>query len=641
MTRSRHLILVPFIVILASFLAGGTASATVRATNWTVTQAVTKLPAWNVTGPALSAASAQGLADSLGLPDSGFDPNTNSMSFFDPSFMAIPSNLTGEEGKDESGNPTQVEAIDYDGLKAMTAFPAQDAIDAFQGALADNQLEPMDGTARVSRTLSAADSFFDVFFTNPDGGIQENLHLPFATTASWQISLGTQGIPLVGPGAKVSATFDGDGVPTQVHYALRMMSQGQNVVMITPAQANKAAVSQVKSQCGTSQLKNLRLTTKPVYFAPPLDLKPSKIFPWYQVDGTAMVGDQLIQLRSLLVPGVQAGPKANIVASVKGNLVTGRAIVKGGTPPYTYQWTSCSQSLNPADATGQSVEYRVGGRASSSIERLNLVATDANGLTAQAIRTLTVQQTTGGFLRFTQGRRTINAIGPIDVGAETVGTSMGLPGCIPDTTGFVGRMAFSGVPTEFQWYNGNAWEQDFKDPSKAGGDDTNYADHVDETFYCGHANGNGFSFPGSHTDGFLNYTDAYWGNYDLEWLGIAACGPLQSGSPDWWQRWGPAFGGLHLLLGYQTTSYDATGEGFAFANGQLGPFWWGSPMTVLQSWVQMAISNQPSSVYWAVMGVIGSGGVSNYNDYFWGRGPTGPDIQPSNIVAYWKVSGPS
>ena len=27
------------------------------------------------------------------------------------------------------------------------------------------------------------------------------------------------------------------------------------------------------------------------------------------------------------------------------------------------------------------------------------------------------------------------------------------------------------------------------------------------------------------------------------------------------------------------------------------------------------------------MGNIGSGGVTNIGDYFWGQGPTGPDIQ--------------
>jgi hypothetical protein len=41
------------------------------------------------------------------------------------------------------------------------------------------------------------------------------------------------------------------------------------------------------------------------------------------------------------------------------------------------------------------------------------------------------------------------------------------------------------------------------------------------------------------------------------------------------------------------------------------------------------------------MGVFGPGGVTNFNDYFWGKGPTGPDILPGQITGYWKISGPS
>jgi hypothetical protein len=88
-------------------------------------------------------------------------------------------------------------------------------------------------------------------------------------------------------------------------------------------------------------------------------------------------------------------------------------------------------------------------------------------------------------------------------------------------------MALDGIPTQFHWTNNNAWEQDFKDPTFPGGADSTYVDDVDAVFYGGHANGDGFTFPTSRTDTFLHFNDARWGNRDLEWLGIAACGPLQ------------------------------------------------------------------------------------------------------------------
>ncbi len=37
------------------------------------------------------------------------------------------------------------------------------------------------------------------------------------------------------------------------------------------------------------------------------------------------------------------------------------------------------------------------------------------------------------------------------------------------------------------------------------------------------------------------------------------------------------------------------------------------------------------------MGVYGPGGVNNYNDYFWGQGPVGPDIPRTSIQGYWRV----
>ena len=166
-------------------------------------------------------------------------------------------------------------------------------------------------------------------------------------------------------------------------------------------------------------------------------------------------------------------------------------------------------------------------------------------------------------------------------------------------------------------------------------------DNVDMVFYTGHANGDGFTFPGNNDDGFLHYSEAYWGNRDLEWLVVAACGPLQRTSSGlaWWQRWGPAFGGLHQLLAYANVSWDNTSEGRLIAEYLLGkrlnlgivtitlP-----PMKVRQAWVATATEVQPSSVTWSVMGPS-SGSTSNYNDYFWGKGPVGADILTPQVLA--------
>jgi Family of unknown function (DUF6345) len=231
----------------------------------------------------------------------------------------------------------------------------------------------------------------------------------------------------------------------------------------------------------------------------------------------------------------------------------------------------------------------------------------------------------------------------VDVGAEYIGVSQGLGGSQGNANGFVNTMTAKGIPVQFLWGDYSAWERDFKDPNK-NGDDSNWVDDVDMTFYTGHANGDGFTFPGNSDDGFLHYNDAAWGNRDLEWLVIAACGPLQldSGGLRWWQRWGPAFQGLHQLLAYTTVSLDNTDEGRLMAENMMGTqiLWFNiGARTVRQSWVETATQVQPSSVTWAYMVPYGPNGSSNLDDYFWGKGTTTFDIlSPSGFI---HVSGPS
>ena len=39
------------------------------------------------------------------------------------------------------------------------------------------------------------------------------------------------------------------------------------------------------------------------------------------------------------------------------------------------------------------------------------------------------------------------------------------------------------------------------------------------------------------------------------------------------------------------------------------------------------------------IGNIGAGGVTNVGDYFWGKGPTGPDITKAARTGMWSLSG--
>ncbi|XYH93671.1 DUF6345 domain-containing protein [Sorangium sp. So ce1128] len=61
----------------------------------------------------------------------------------------------------------------------------------------------------------------------------------------------------------------------------------------------------------------------------------------------------------------------------------------------------------------------------------------------------------------------------------------------------------------------------------------------------------------------------------------------------------------------------------------------------LAAWTTAAIEIQPDDeVIYAVMGAFGPGWtVPNYNDYFWDKGPVGPDLRGADKLGYWRISG--
>lgn len=242
--------------------------------------------------------------------------------------------------------------------------------------------------------------------------------------------------------------------------------------------------------------------------------------------------------------------------------------------------------------------------------------------------------------------RASQAFGVADVGSEGTGPCSGLPHTGANLASFNNRFAAAGVGVEFSWRDQNAWEQDFKDPA-LGGDDSDWTDHVDMTYWQGHGAPTGFSFAGcsSNDDTFLANTDARWGNGDVEWMSLFTCQILQqeAGGQRWWQRWGPAFAGLHQINSFHTVSYHSASHGGTFANYLLRrPFLgWNKPMPVRSAWAQASIDDQPPSVVWASMGPIGAGGAVNLDDYFWGKGAVGPDVPAAAVTGWWYLSGMS
>ena len=110
------------------------------------------------------------------------------------------------------------------------------------------------------------------------------------------------------------------------------------------------------------------------------------------------------------------------------------------------------------------------------------------------------------------------------------------------------------------------------------------------------------------------------------------------GGLKWWACWGPAFNGLHQMLGYRTNARANTNTTGVFAEWQLGYFFILPPMPVRTSWCLAKKQEQPNDRQAVIMGVVGPGGVlGGWNDHFWGQGPVGPDLRGNNITAYWRI----
>jgi hypothetical protein len=385
----------------------------------------------------------------------------------------------------------------------------------------------------------------------------------------------------------------------------------------------------LQGQCASvrAQAGQTCLNSELIYYAPPIDLPISQIAPHYLFSGSFVLDGTSIEIRKLLIPAIENAPQVELTLSSDGvSAIEAKATVKGGKAPYSYAWMSSTTTL-PSGAAGPTLSYKVAGREAIARETLSVVVTDGDGLSAWTSQAVAVSVPAPAPLVGPQQS------GKLSVGAEWVGLSQNLPYAQGNVGGFLDQVSKAGVDIAFNFGEQSAYQSDFsKDTDEFG------IDSVDLGFYTGHANGLGFSFDTERKKRFFYSDLASWGEKDLEWLIIAACGPLQEtgfGIP-WWKQWGQAFAGLHLMLAYGGTTYDNNREGRLF-----GQEVFEKRLPLRQAWANTATSIQTADEVYGVMGVWGSQGVNNYNDHFWGLGAVGPDIPRQGVEGYWRLSGPS
>jgi hypothetical protein len=624
--RARRAALAGGLVLLAGVAT--TTALTPAAAHAAVAAAATQTaPAFKVVSEGLTPETAARLAAAAGIgnalrPDGSF-------SFVDPARYAALPQTDVAKGTDEQRRPTLSQALD---LKAVEQIRVVSDADALKKAAA---LLPVPSAYRATRTvghtrLDQSDAKGNVLFSKD-----------LDTTVSSQLTL--DGLPVVGPGAKQRVVFAGDGSVTQLTQSVRDLAPGGSVDIISPDAAAKAcsvaygpgvgqgtpvlgyqapALAATDKASGTGPVKLIL----PHYICQPLDAKgnlPADRF-----------GGKLIPASPALTPTVKLTVKGD------GGSVSASASAALGTAPYTYQWSSSSVVL-PTESTLRA-NYDLAPRKGAD-EQLTLTVTDANGISASA-----------------------SVVLPGGAGSATVTSTPTGPGgafasngieqmvnewqCAQDSAnGFRSQMLGHSQTVSFDWRGYNAWERDFKDPS-VGGDDSSYVDNVDAQWYTGHGNSSGFTFKSAIDDTQITPSDARWGNKDLEWLQLESCQVLRdtNGHNDYFGRWGQAFRGLHLLNGFDTSAYCiGGGTGGRFAS-YLFPetfLWWTTrqPLTVQQSWAQMANDLEPSGVRWRSISPATTGWVTNLGDHYWGQGSVGPDIAPGNaanpLIGYVAISG--
>jgi hypothetical protein len=249
------------------------------------------------------------------------------------------------------------------------------------------------------------------------------------------------------------------------------------------------------------------------------------------------------------------------------------------------------------------------------------------------------------------GFAVVEVTNPYEAGTSWIGLSGGLAGSQNNARGFIDGLIDAGWTRNFNWGDAAAWESDWRR------EDDRWVDDVDFVFYTGHANMNGWVLS-NPDDGFLRFSELgggpespgdLWGQQDLEWMIIAACGPLQDeiinppGGGHVLDRWDGAFDGLHQLLGYGAITYDNEEEGASVIEyARDGD-------TIIDAWFRTAREIQPSTngyagpngpdIYVGAMYVYRSGVTSPRNDHLWGYGSVAPDPTSPNIqVCMWTTT---
>jgi hypothetical protein len=504
------------------------------------------------------------------------------------------------------------------------------------------------------------------------------------------------GYPIFGPGAQAQISYDASEQVSRMYYAARRLEAEGSVEIIPQREAEEEMARRLPP--------NSNIKSRLIYYAPPLSngreaSRVEALIPWYAYYGTRYVtnaqtgGRTEVKTKIAFIPATRDArfiPRVKLEASGRSE-VHASVSVEGGRAPYRFIWGGSNPEI--ARVNESTVRYTPQFRAEESLlrdpnfrvqrdEMISVTVIDANGVAVSASHLVAVE----AHPVFPEGRGGRGETSPT-YGSENPGSPLEW---VPAQVAWNKEMGTpgGGATLSFNWGGDSAWPGDFIRPTPAGTlvgtpwvyGDADFANWGVDTADIvldnadGNPDGTALMYPGAaETDyntgnggsiatpvsspnvwiGRTSYTVGYngsWGpvgpNDTLEWLLLDDCDMLDlldGSGQNVAQRWGPAFGGLHVLTGFASLGYgDGPFEGGVAdrvlgVNGQ-------SAQTIVQSWFNSASATSAGTA--AAMGpaieVIPGFFICDYGDYFWGKGAVGPTIVPSSypasMLAYWYVT---
>ena len=390
-------------------------------------------------------------------------------------------------------------------------------------------------------------------------------------------------IPVVGGGGEFKVAIGQGGAVIGHNGVWRPIGKVASQERIMPK-----AEAEARFKKNTGRLRITRTNSYLAYYSAPAFEKQTHLAPVWVVSAQAQIGKEKIHLKNVIIPATKYGPK---IPTVKPRPR------KGNEKPLP-------QTLDE--------DEKIQLRKRSWIDPLERFA-EVLGLSASPAW----------------------AANPKEHGASWIGPSQGLSGSPANAQGFINGLAAAGWNINFNWGEANAWESDWRS------NDDSWVDAADFVFYTGHANENIWIL-NQPSDTSLHFNEVgsspnnpsdFYGNRDLEWIIIAACGPHQSSHfmpnvGNAFDRWRGIFDGLHIFLGYGAVTYDNTTEG-ARVTELMRQGW-----TVIDAWFRTAweiqpfmnTSNPPNGPIIFVTAMYAHmGDHATRNDHAWGTGSTVSD----------------